>query len=179
MVDREVRTRFCGGDQAAVRTVYRAYGRLVYAVALRILGDRTLAEEATQQTFLKAWRAAGALDPTREIGPWLATIARRVAIDIYRRESGRAATPLDAVAPGHPALATAPEGTERIHDAWAVREAVDTLPDDERLIVRLQHFEGLTHGEIAEKLKLAVGTVKSRSFRAHRKLAAQLAYLRE
>ena len=66
-----------------------------------------------------------------------------------------------------------------MHDAWAVREAVQELPEDEQVIVRLQHFDGLTHTEIADKLKLAVGTVKSRSFRAHRRLAQQLAYLRE
>ena len=179
MVDRDVRTRFCEGDQAAVRTVYREYGRLVYAVALRVLGDRALAEEATQQAFLKAWRASNALDPAREIGPWLATIARRVAIDLYRREALRAADPIDSVPPGDPALASTAESAESVHDAWAVREAVEALPADEREVVRLQHFGGMTHAEIAEKLKLAVGTVKSRSFRAHRRLAEQLAYLRE
>ena len=179
MADRELRARFRDGDAAAVRDVYRQYGRLVYAVALRILNDRALAEETTQQTFLKAWRAADAVDPERDLGPWLATIARRVAIDVYRRESLRAADPLDAVPPGDPALATAPAAVESVHDAWAVREAVQELPEDEQVVVRLQHFDGLTHTEIADKLKLAVGTVKSRSFRAHRRLAQQLAYLRE
>ncbi len=110
MADRELRARFRDGDAGAVRDVYRQYGRLVYAVALRILNDRALAEETTQQTFLKAWRAADAVDPERDLGPWLATIARRVAIDVYRRESLRAADPLDAVPPGDPALATAPAG---------------------------------------------------------------------
>jgi RNA polymerase sigma-70 factor (ECF subfamily) len=178
VADRELRARFRDGDADAVRAVYRQYGRLVFAVALRILGDRALAEETTQQTFLKAWRAADAVDPERDLGPWLATIARRVAIDVYRREALRATDPLDSVAPGDPALASAPEGTEAVHDAWAVREAVQELPHDEQIVVRLQHFDGLTHAEIADKLKLAVGTVKSRSFRAHRRLAQQLAYLR-
>lgn len=159
--------------------MYREYGRLVYAVALRILGDRALAEEATQQAFLKAWRASDALDPGREIGPWLATIARRVAIDIQRREALRAADSIESVPPNDPALASGHESAESVHDAWAVREAVETLPEDEQQVVRLQHFGGMTHAEIAEKLKLAVGTVKSRSFRAHRRLAEQLAYLRE
>lgn len=179
MLDREVRTRFRDGDAAAVRAVYRDYGRRMHAVAYRILGDRGLAEEATQQAFLKAWRASATLDETRELGPWLAMIAKRAAIDVYRREAVRAADPLDSVAAGDPALASNPESAEAIYDAWAVREAVDGLPEDERQVVRLQHFEGLTHTEIAEKLKLAVGTVKSRSFRAHRRLASQLAHLRE
>jgi RNA polymerase sigma factor (sigma-70 family) len=179
VLDREVRTRFREGDPDAVRAVYRAYGKVVYAVAYRMLGDRGLAEEASQQAFLKAWRAAASVDLSRELGPWLAMIAKRSAIDVYRREAVRTADPLESVAPGDPALASNPESAEAIYDAWAVREAVDGLPADEREVVRLQHFEGLTHTEIAEKLKLAVGTVKSRSFRAHRRLAGQLAHLRE
>ena len=159
--------------------MYRAYGRLVYAVAYRVLGDRVLAEEATQQTFLKAWRAADSLEDTREMGPWLATIARRVAIDVYRSETRRSADPLDSVAPGDPALRAEPETVEAAYDLWEVRQAVSELPADEREIVRLQHFEGLTHTEIAERLALPAGTVKSRSFRAHRRLAAQLGHLRE
>jgi RNA polymerase sigma-70 factor, ECF subfamily len=179
VVDREVRSRFREGDPAAVRAVYRGYGRLVYSVAHRILGDRGLAEEATQQAFLKAWRAAADLDPGREIGPWIATIARRVAIDVYRREVVRATEPLDSVPPNNPALASHPDPAEAVYDQWAVRQAVEALPEDEQEVVRLQHFEGLTHAEIAEKLKLALGTVKSRSFRAHRRLAVELAHLRE
>src|SRR5262249_6638778 len=145
----------------------------------RILGNRGLAEEATQQAFLKAWRAAGSFDPDRELGPWLASIARRTAIDVSRREAVRAADPLDSVAPGEPALMTTPESAEAVYDVWAVRDAVAQLPDDEREIVRLQHFEDLTHAEIGERLGLPVGTVKSRSFRAHKKLAILLGHLRE
>jgi RNA polymerase sigma-70 factor (ECF subfamily) len=159
--------------------VYRAYGRLVYAIAYRVLEDRTLAEEATQQTFLKAWRAAASLEESREMGPWLATIARRVAIDIGRSETYRSADPLDSVAPGDPALSSKPQAAEAAYDAWEVRQAVTELPAEEREIVRLQHFEGLTHTEIAERLALPAGTVKSRSFRAHKRLAAQLGHLRE
>ena len=77
---------FRRGDPDAVRAVYRAYGGLVFAVCLRTLGSRELADEATQQTFVKAWRSAAGFDPTRELGPWLATIARRTSIDIHRRE---------------------------------------------------------------------------------------------
>jgi hypothetical protein len=65
------------------------------------------------------------------------------------------------------------------YDAWAVRQAIDDLPEDERAVVRLQHVEGLSHVEIAEQLAVPVGTVKSRSFRAHRRLAAALGHLRQ
>lgn len=178
-VDRGIRRRFRDGDPDAVRLVYRAYGRLVYAVAYRMLRDAGLAEEATQQTFLKAWRAAESLDENREMAPWLATIARRVAIDVQRGEVRRAADPLESVAPADPALTTQPQSAEELHRVWEVRRALDELPPDEQEVMRLQHFEGLTHTEIAERLQLPAGTVKSRSFRAHKRLAAQLDQERE
>jgi RNA polymerase sigma factor (sigma-70 family) len=178
VVDRATRRRFRNGDPEAVRAIYREYGRLVFAVALRALGDRWLAEEVTQQAFVKAWRAASTVDEDREIGPWLVAIARRTAIDAYRRESLRTAAPLGVVAPDDPALVDVPASADALYETWAVRLAVDDLPDDEREIVRLQHFEGMTHGQIAQRLGVAVGTVKSRSFRAHRRLATALGHLR-
>jgi len=179
VVDRATRRRFRDGDPDAVRAVYREYGRLVYAVALRALSDRGLAEEVTQQVFVKAWRAAAVVDDSRELAPWLAAIARRTAIDVYRRESLRAGAPLEAVAPDDPAVVSMPESVESMYETWEVREAVGELPDDEREVVRLQHFEGMTHGQIADQLGVAVGTVKSRSFRAHKRLATALGHLRE
>jgi RNA polymerase sigma factor (sigma-70 family) len=177
--DRDLRARFRQGDPDAVREVYRSHGRLVYAVACRVLGDRGLAEEATQQTFVKAWRAAQNFDERRELGPWLATIARRVAIDLYRREAHRSADPIDSVPAGDPALVAAPQSAEAIYDVWEVRQAVAELPADEQEVVRLQHLDGFTHTQIADRLGVAVGTVKSRSFRAHKRLAALLGHLRE
>lgn len=170
---------FRAGDADAVRAVYRAYGRLVFTVALRSLGSRDLAEEATQQTFVKAWRAAASYDPGRDLGPWLATIAKRVAIDIYRRESRRVTTALDDVPTSDPTLVELPPDIDTSYDAWAVRAAIDELPDQERDVVRLMHLEQLTQPEVAERLGLPVGTVKSRSHRAHRRLAARLGHLRE
>jgi RNA polymerase sigma-70 factor (ECF subfamily) len=177
-IDARIKRRFRDGDAEAVRVVYREYGRLVYAVAHRILADRRLSEEATQQTFLNAWRAAAGLDVDRELGPWLATIARRAAIDLHRREAARAVGPLDAVAPERPELVAPPPTVEDAYDAWEVTRAVSRLEPDQREVVRLQHFEGLTHAEIAARLELPLGTVKSRSFRAHRRLAAELGHLR-
>jgi RNA polymerase sigma-70 factor (ECF subfamily) len=159
--------------------VYRAYGRLVYASAYRVLRDAGLAEEATQQTFVKAWRAADSLDENREMAPWLATIARRVAIDVQRSEARRSADPLESVPAADPALTTQPQSAEALHGVWEVRRALDELPPDEQEVIRLQHFEELTHTEIAERLQLPSGTVKSRSFRAHKRLAAQLEQVRE
>jgi RNA polymerase sigma factor (sigma-70 family) len=170
VADRELRRRFRDGDGEAVRSIYRAHGRAVFSVAYRILRDRGLAEDATQQAFLNAWRAAHSFDTRRDFGPWLAMIARRAAIDVYRRESTRAAGSLESLAPSDPALSVEP-ATAALHDVWEIRRAVEALPENEREVVRMQHFEELTHPEIADRLGIAVGTVKSRSFRAHQRLA--------
>jgi RNA polymerase sigma-70 factor (ECF subfamily) len=179
MLDAGVLEAFRRGEDDAVRALYREYGRLAYSVALRTLGRRDLADEATQQTFVQAWRSADRLDPGRDPGPWLATIARRAAIDIYRREQRRTTDTLDDVAADDPAVTTLPPDIDRWHDRWQVRHAIDALVHDEREVVRLQHLEGLTHTEIAERLGVPVGTVKSRSHRAHRRLAEALAHVRE
>lgn len=170
---------FRAGDPNGVRAVYREYGRLVFAVAHRTLGSRELAEEATQQTFVKAWQAAAGFEPTRDLGPWLATIARRTAIDVYRREALRRTEPLAGAGADPPSVVDLPAGVERAYDVWMVRQAIEELPDEEREIVRLQHLEELTQAEVADRLGLPIGTVKSRSFRAHRRLAARLGHLRE
>ena len=177
-IDHRVRARFREGDPDAVRAVYRAYGRLVYAIAYKLLADRSLSEEATQQTFLKAWRASMHIDPSRELGPWLSTIARRVAIDLHRREATRSTAPLDAVISGCPELVSMPTTAETVYETWEVRRAVSALPEEDQLVVRLQHFEGLTHAQIADRLGVPVGTVKSRSFRAHKRLATDLRAVR-
>ena len=178
LLDDTIAWAFRRGDEEAVRTVYRQYAGLVMAVAHRVLHDRGLAEEATQQTFLQAWRSASTFEG-RDFAPWLATIARRVAIDIQRREARRAVTALDDADPGDPALVALPPSEEKAWEAGQVRMAIDSLAPDEREIVRLQHTQGYTHQQIADRLGIALGTVKSRSFRAHKALAARLAHLRE
>ncbi len=166
--------RFKGGDPEAVRELYELYGRSIFTVAYRALSDRGLAEEAVQQTFLQAWRAASRFDPEKEAGPWLYAIARRVAVDLYRRERRHEGVERDA-----PEVAILPPSFEGMWEAWQVRTALDRIPPDEREVLRATHFLGLTHEETAERLGVPVGTVKSRSFRAHRRMAGLLAHLRE
>ncbi len=167
-------TAFVRGEPDAIRAVYAACGGLVYGVAYMVLGDRTLAEDATQETFLKAWRAAATFNPDRNLEPWLATIARNVAIDFNRREGHRRHDSLESADPSHLELVSLPPSAERIHEILEVRRAVEALPFDERMLIRLQWFEGLTHPQIAERLAIPLGTVKSRSFRAHRRLVRLL-----
>ncbi len=165
--------RFRDGDPEAVRAVYEQYHRPVFTVAFRALGDRGLAEEAVQQTFLQAWRASARFDPARDPAPWLYAIARRVAVDLYRRER-RHESDRD-----EPEVAVLPQTFEGTWEAWEVRSALDRIPADEREVLLATHFIGLTHDEAAERLGIPVGTVKSRSHRAHRRLADLLAHLKE
>jgi len=177
--DLSLTARFRDRDPDAIREVYRRHGKTVYGIAYRTLGNRVLAEEATQHAFLQAWRASATVDPARDLGPWLFTIAKRAAIDTYRREARRVHQDVDEVAPGNPAVVSLPPNIEGITESWEVRAAVEDLPPDEREVVRLHHFEGLTHPEIAERVGVPLGTVKSRSFRAHRRLATRLGHLQE
>lgn len=141
------------------------------------LGDRDLAEEAVQDTFVKAWRAAPTFDPARGLAPWLYAIARRAAADIARREGRRPTTmPLPATDVGP--LAHDGPALDQAWEAWQVRTALRDLPGDERELLRLAHYVGLSQSEIADHLGLPIGTVKSRTHRAHRRLAERLAHLR-
>jgi RNA polymerase sigma-70 factor (ECF subfamily) len=166
--------RFASGDPDAVRELFAEYGRAVHTVAYGALRDRGLAEEAVQLTFLQAWRAAERFDVARDPGPWLYAIARRVAVDLYRRErrhAGREAKEHD--------IAILPETFERTWEAWEIKLALDRMPENQRVVIEAIHFHGLTQEETAAKLGVAVGTVKSRSHRAHHRLAAMLSHLRE
>lgn len=134
-----------------------------------------LAQEAVQDTFLRAWRAAGSYDPHRDLGPWLMTIARHASLDLIRRE-------FRPTRGGHEAEQDAvveDPGIDQVWTAWQVQEAVGRLNEEEQVIVRLSFFEDLTQTQIAERLGVPLGTVKSRSHRAHRRLAELLSYLRD
>jgi RNA polymerase sigma-70 factor (ECF subfamily) len=176
MDDAGLAEQFASGDAGSIRVVYQMYGRLVFSIAYKVLGDVGLAEDATQQTFVQAWRAAATYDPSRALGAWLTTIARRVAIDVHRRE--RRHRNLASIDSSDPALVTLPPSEEQIFDLVEVRRALDKLPDHDRELMRLQHYDELTHTEIASQLEIPLGTVKSRSFRAHRRLAGLLGHLR-
>jgi RNA polymerase sigma-70 factor (ECF subfamily) len=165
--------RFRAGDPDAVREIYGAYAGAVHTVAISIVRDRELAAEVVQQTFVKAWRAARQFDGTRDLAPWLYAIARHAAVDMLRAE-------LRPTRGGHEPeveIAEQPETFERTWERFEVRRAIDALPEGEREVVRRSHLLGYTHEQIAEQLGIPVGTVKSRSGRAHRRLAAALSHL--
>jgi RNA polymerase sigma-70 factor (ECF subfamily) len=170
-----VRRQFQTGDADALGLVYDRYGRSVWAVALQVTRAEHLAQEATQEAFIRAWRAAGTYDPERALGPWLLGIARYAALDVLRRE-------LRPTRGGHEAeqdgVVEAP-GIDRMWLTWTVQEALRQLSDDDREIVRLAFYDDLTHTQIAERLNVPVGTVKSRSHRLYRRLAKLLEHVRD
>jgi RNA polymerase sigma-70 factor, ECF subfamily len=172
--DRQLAEMFAAGDRDAVPRLYARFAGPVLTIAMARLRLRHLAEEAVQETFLKAWRARDQFEPGRSLSPWLYSIARRTAVDIARRERRRPQT--SPLAAADDAVEAA--DLEEAWDAWQVRCALRDLRSEERELIRLTHYVGLTQTQIAERTGLPVGTVKSRIHRAHRQLARQLAHLR-
>ena len=149
------------GDETALGELYNRYGRLVYSLAFRVLGDSAQAEEVTQDTFLKVWREPLAWDPARgRFDGWLMTLARYTAIDRLRKETRRA--------PGGQieleedvADDVEPDGLDGL-DVQHIHHLLGSLPAAQRQAVELAFFQGLTHAELATALHLPLGTVKTR-----------------
>lgn len=145
-----------GDTGAAVAELYRRYGKRLYRFGIQLLGDGGLAEEVVQECFTRLLRSAGRFDASQgSVGGYLFAIARSSAADIRKRPSSR---PLLAVEETHnPAEA-------EILDSLVVHEALDALSPAHREVLRLAQDEGLTQAQIAERLGLPVGTVKTRMF---------------
>ena len=169
VTDAELVEAFRRGDEHAFRRLYADYGRLVHAVAYRVLGERSLAEEATQQTFVRAWEHATSFEAGRDLAPWLVTIAKRIAIDVWRRERHRSHQPLDDLA-GVETVA----GSDAVEDVWSIRAALGELSDEARALLRMQYHEGFSQQHVADRLGIPVGTVKSRTHTAQTRLATAL-----
>ena len=153
-------------DEQAVREAYAAHAGELYGFALRCLGEPTLAEEAVQETFLRAWRAAERFDP--EVGSrrtWLFAIARNVIIDSQRSRAARrhGFTPAPEVDTEHDPL-------EQTLLAWQVEEALRRIGDEHRVVLIETYFRARPYAEVAFDLGVPEGTVKSRVFYALRAL---------
>lgn len=173
-VSSNLNARFVAGDPEAIRELYRELGGPLYGAVYRIVNDHGLAEEAVQQAFLKAWRACDRFDARRDIAPWLFTIAKRTALDIYRRERRRSDETL-----GTRDIGVDPVGMETTYAIFEVRRALRGLPGEEREVLALTHFAGLSHSQAAAKLDIPLGTVKSRAHRAYRRLEQMLGHMRD
>ncbi len=139
--------------------LYDRYSSIVYAVALRVLGDTGAAEDVLQEVFLQLWRNPGAFDSSRgNLGPWLAVIARNRAIDGLRKR--RPETDIaDVVVSVELDIAG---DAERARAMEKVRGALGTMPAAQRSALEMAYFEGLTHIEIAAKTGEPLGTIKTR-----------------
>ncbi len=171
---------FRRGDEAVFAEVYRRYSRAMFATAMSVLSNRELAADAVQRAFTRAWQAAESFDPTRDLKAWLYAITRRAAIDVYRRERrSLQALTLDSDLYVGRAIAVEGPSLESAWEAWRVREALDQLSEEERVILQLAYYDGYPQSAIADHLGVALGTVKSRTWRAQRKLADLLSDFRD
>jgi RNA polymerase sigma-70 factor (ECF subfamily) len=169
-----VKQRFQSGDLDALGEIYNTYAGPVHTVVRTILGPGGQTDDAVQEAFMRAWRGAPSFDPHRALGPWLFTIARRTAIDLARREGRPNRSNHDELTDSHSVEAA---GIEEAWERWEIRIALDQLPEEERAVMMLSHYQGLTHPQIAERLGVPAGTVKSRSYRGHQRLAGLLSHL--
>jgi RNA polymerase sigma-70 factor (ECF subfamily) len=151
--------RIRAGDQQAMSELYDRYSRVVYAVALRVLQDAAAAEDILQDVFLQLWRNPDAFDASRgNLTAWLAVIARHRSIDRLRKR--RPETDIeDCIIAGGPDLR---DETERTLVVEKVRAALAEMNPDQRGVLELAFFQGLTHTEIAEKTGQPLGTIKTR-----------------
>ena len=162
--DVDVVMRVAAGDRDAVAELYDRHASRVLGLAYRIVQNSSDAEDVVQEVFSQAWRTAQAYRATRgTVAGWLLMMARTRAIDRLRTRQAKQASVgadhLDAVPSDSPAV---PDQLIATEQAVQVREAMLELPADQRTALELAYFEGLTHTEIAERLRTPLGTVKTR-----------------
>jgi RNA polymerase sigma-70 factor (ECF subfamily) len=168
LTDGELLERIAAGERRAFDEIHRRYARAVFGLALRRLGDRGRAEDATQDTFAAVWRSASRYDREKGPGaPWLYTVARNAIVDGSRRVrdwAGDVPDIADESAGPH-------EQAESSWVAFRVHRALETLPEHERRVIELGYWSGLSQNEIAAFLNLPLGTVKTRTRTALARLA--------
>lgn len=161
------------GNQDALMEIYARYSSSVYGLALHVVRTPQLAEEVTQDTFLKLWKQADRWQPEKgNLNTWLLTIARNTAIDVYRKVQRRARSNpfinIEAVDPG--AIAVAGIHTDQWENGQILRRLLNQLPEEQAQVVELAYFQGMTHSQLAEALDLPLGTAKTRLRLAMQKL---------
>ena len=176
--DREAVKRLARGEHAAIAELYDRHARLLYSLAFRIVRGQADAEDVLQDVFSQVWRQAGRYDTSRgTVIGWLVTLTRSRAIDRLRRgrlqpqavddEFAAQAVP-DVAAGADLQLVTAERASQ-------VRAALEALPDAQRVPLELAYYEGFTQSEIADKLAVPLGTVKTRMRQALLRLREALA----
>jgi RNA polymerase sigma-70 factor, ECF subfamily len=166
-------------DPVAFEALYDRHGGAAYSLAYRIVGDRTLAEDTTQDAFLSIWRSKARYDRARgSVRSWVLSVVRNRAIDALRR-GGANAPKLDY---DDEAVLEAREATERTdveairrETSTELRQALDSLPEEQSKVIKLAYFGGFSHSEIAEMINQPLGTVKGRMRLGLEKIRAEIA----
>jgi RNA polymerase sigma-70 factor, ECF subfamily len=160
--DTDLMTRIGQRDQGALSDLYERYGRIVYSLAWRVLQQRELAEEVTQDTFLTVWNQPESWSPDGgRLSSWLLTVTRYKAIDRVRREQRRPdmqARQLNDVQSDGSSNPADP----RLEDGRQIRALLSQLPPEQAQVIELAFFQGMTHSAMAQYLDLPLGTVKTR-----------------
>ena len=166
--------RVASGDEDALGQLYDQFGRVAYGLALRILRDERLAEDAVQEAFLAVWRQAASYRADRaKAQTWVLTLVHRRAVDLVRREERRRADLLEPETEADSGRSAADDAELRNRRA-AVQRALEQLPDDQREPIQLAYYAGLTQSELAERLGQPLGTIKSRMFTGLKRLGELL-----
>ena len=157
--DLELIASIRGGNQTAMAELYDRYSSIVYAVAMRVLGETSAAEDVLQEVFMQLWRNPGAFDASRgSLAPWLAVIARNRAVDALRKRRPQEHIE-DVTLSTEPDLAAE---ADRSRVAAKIRLVLKDMPVPQRSALEMAYFEGYSHAEIAEKTGEPLGTVKTR-----------------
>jgi RNA polymerase sigma factor (sigma-70 family) len=154
------------GDESALAELYDRVGRVAYGLAFRVLRDERLAEDAVQEGFLALWRTAAAFRAERsKASTWILTLVHRRAVDLVRREERRRVEPLaDDVAAQAGQTETTEEAAWLRFERERVQNALGQLPDVQREAIELAYYGGFSQSELAERLGVPLGTIKSRMF---------------
>ena len=178
--DAELIELVANGEARALEVLYDRYSRVVYSFALRIVGDPQLAEEILQEVFFRVWQQGSGFQSNRgSLITWLLSITHNLAIDEVRKRNRRPQK-ADSEDPELVLGAMADESTDIEQEVWlsgvrtAIVEALDRVPKEQRVVIELAYFRGLTQREIAETLGQPLGTVKTRMRLGLQKLREQL-----
>ena len=174
--DEELLVAVADRDPDGVAVLFDRYGGIAFALALKVLSDRGAAEDVVQEAFLSIWKQAASFDTSRgSARTWLLTIVRNRAVD--RLRSGRSRVALDRPLEGMENILGVPDVWSEVSDNLdreSIKGALNGLPGEQRTVIELAYFKGLTHVEIADKLAVPLGTVKGRMRIGLRKMRALL-----
>jgi RNA polymerase sigma-70 factor (ECF subfamily) len=177
--DLDLHRRLVGGDHGAFDDLYRAYASAAYGLALRVTGQPALAQEVVSDAFMALWRAPEAFDPARgAFRTFLLSLTHHRAVDTVRREERlrrRTQNPMNLLPDQSEDVAE-----EVVAASWLARRrvevkaALEDLSEDQRKVIELAYFGGMTQVEIAQELDIPLGTVKTRTLAAMRKMRSAL-----